>query len=518
MSDTPSDSTNFTGFRALFWPIHRHELKKLIPMLLIFFFITLGYNILRMLKDTLVVTAKDSGAEVIPFIKVWLMFPGSIFLAFIYTRLNNHLSRERVITLMFSMFLLFFFLFTFILFPHRESLRLDHLADSMASVLPAGCKGLVAMVRHWIFSGFYVMSELWGNIVLFVLFWGFANQVTKVGESKRFYALFGFGGNISGIIGGWVSISVSRIPFLPWIPYGTNAWEQTLMILVSITLVGGLCALLLFKWLIRNVVSTSEAESTSPTNEKKERHSMRKNMRHLLSSKYLIFMGIIVLAYNLAINLVEVLWKHEMHALFPNPTEYHTYFSEVSTIIGVVATLSSLLISGQSIRRFGWTFTALATPIIVFVTSAAFFFLFFTKDSHSAFYYSLFGVSPLALVVWVGSFQNIACRAAKYTVYDATKEMAFVPLDKKTIVKGKAAIDGVINRMGKSSGSFIHQSLLFFFSSLSASAPWVAAILFTVVGCWFWATKKLGKEFNELTQSTTTPVPSYSTKTEAQPA
>ncbi len=61
----------FSKWRAFFWPIHSHELKKLTPMLLIFFLISFAYNILRNLKDTLIVTATASGAEAIPFIKVF---------------------------------------------------------------------------------------------------------------------------------------------------------------------------------------------------------------------------------------------------------------------------------------------------------------------------------------------------------------------------------------------------------------------------------------------------------------
>src|SRR5258708_3886181 len=103
-----SGNAEFGRLRSYLWPIHRGELKKLLPMLLMFFFITFDYNILRTMKDSLVVTAKDSGAEIIPFIKVWVMFPGSILLTYIFTRLSNRLARETVFYVMLSIFLLFF--------------------------------------------------------------------------------------------------------------------------------------------------------------------------------------------------------------------------------------------------------------------------------------------------------------------------------------------------------------------------------------------------------------------------
>ncbi len=74
-------------------------------MLLIFFFISFNYNVLRTMKDSLIVTAKNSGAEVIPYLKVWAMFPMAVLLTFIYTRMANRWSRETVFYAMTSLFL-----------------------------------------------------------------------------------------------------------------------------------------------------------------------------------------------------------------------------------------------------------------------------------------------------------------------------------------------------------------------------------------------------------------------------
>lgn len=37
--------------------------------------------------------------------------------------------------------------------------------------------GPIAIIRNWTYCLFYVMAELWGSVVVSVLFWGFANQV-----------------------------------------------------------------------------------------------------------------------------------------------------------------------------------------------------------------------------------------------------------------------------------------------------------------------------------------------------
>jgi len=499
-------SSEFSRVRSFIWPVHNCELKKLIPMLLIFFLISFDYNILRIMKDTLMVTAKGSGAEVIPFVKVWAMFPGAIAMTWIFTKLSNSFSRERVFYIMMGIFLTYFALFIFVLYPARSFLHPDQLTDALQTTLPLGLKGCIAMLRNWIFTSFYAMSELWGNIVLFVLFWGFANQVTRLDEAKRFYGLFGIGANLSGIFAGQASVWFSSSVYNPALPFGTDAWEQSLFFLITLVLIAGLAAIALFRWIHTNILPDPRYHTPSdkqPQEQERPKLSLRESVRYLLRSRYLCYIAIIVIAYNVVINLVEVLWKHQVHELYPTPLDFNIYMNQVSTIIAFVATFSAMFISGNAIRRCGWTFTAMLTPIILFLTSVGFFAFFFCKEPLQELSMLLFGATPLAMVVFFGSAQNILCRAAKYSVFDASKEMAYVPLTDESKTLGKAVIDGVGSRLGKSGGALIHQTLLLSLSTLTASAPYVAAILLATVAIWAIATRLLGKEFNALTQQPT---------------
>lgn len=460
-------------------------------MLAIFFLLSFDYNVLRCMKDTLVVTAKHSGAEVIPFIKVWAMFPTSVLLTILFIKLSNRYGRERVVYLMLSLFLLFFGLFALVLYPNQEAIHPHTFCDMLSETLPSGFKGLVAMIRYWSFTIFYVMSELWSNIVLFLLFWGFANQVTKVEEAKRFYGLFGIGTNLSGIASGQLSIFVTQ-SFT-----GEKAWDKTLPILIIAVVLAGALSLLIFYKLNRTMERYPElAGDINPDERKKPKLSMRESIKTVFASKYLLCIAIIVVTYNVVINLVEVLWKHEVRELYPNPQNYNIYMNQVTTWIGIVATLSALFVSGNAIRLMGWTFTALLTPFILFATSLGFFGFFFLKDS-TAMLHFFPAIEPLAMVVFFGTLQNCCSRAAKYTVFDATKEMAFIPLARQEKLIGKSAIDGVFNRLGKSGGSVIHQGLLIAFGSFTATAPIVAVVLFSIILIWAWAVKSLGKEFSK---------------------
>lgn len=42
----------------------------------------------------------------------------------------------------------------------------------------------IAVIEYWTFSLFYCASELWGSVVISVLFWSLANEVCTIDEAK----------------------------------------------------------------------------------------------------------------------------------------------------------------------------------------------------------------------------------------------------------------------------------------------------------------------------------------------
>jgi AAA family ATP:ADP antiporter len=363
-------------------------------------------------------------------------------------------------------------------------------------MLPAGFKGFIAMFRNWTFTLFYMMSELWGTAILSVLFWGFANAITKVDEAKRFYGLLMIGANIAGTFSGQASVLLSDTHFIQCLPYGKCSWDQSVLFLNCLIVVSGVATMGIFRWLNRRVIRHDEELAEPP---EKIKMSMRENFAYLLKSKYLLRIALIVLAYNLVINLIEVVWKNQIKELYPNPSEYNMYMGEVMTLMGVIATVASFA-TVFAIRRFSWTFTALIPPVILLTTGVCFFACILFPNSGLTWLAALMGSTPLVLSVTLGGLQNCLSRASKYTIFDATKEIAFIPLSDECKLKGKAAIDGVGSRLGKSGGAVIHQSLLLVFATVAASTPYVAVIFLAVVLVWIFSVVSLGKQFDALTK------------------
>ncbi|AAF39198.1 ADP,ATP carrier protein 1 [Chlamydia muridarum str. Nigg] len=484
----------FGKLRSFLWPIHMHELKKVLPMFLMFFCISFNYTILRDTKDTLIVTAPGSGAEAIPFIKLWLVVPSAVVFMLIYAKLSNILSKQALFYAVLSPFVVFFALFPLVIYPYRHILHPTDFADTLQAILPSGFLGFIAMLRNWTFAAFYVLSELWGSVMLSLMFWGFANEITKISEAKRFYALFGVGANVALLISGPAIVWSSKLRAS--LGEGVDPWGVTLYFLMAMFLCS--CAIIAacYWWMNRYVLTDPRFYNPAELKAKKSKPkmSMGESFSYLLRSPYMLLLALLVICYGVCINLVEVTWKSQLKMQFPNPNEYSAFMGTFSFWTGVVSVFVMLFIGGNVIRRFGWLTGALVTPVMVLVTGAIFFALVIFRD-HATGLVAALGTTPLMLAVVVGAVQNILSKSTKYALFDATKEMAYIPLDQEQKVKGKAAIDVVAARFGKSGGSLIQQGLLVVCGSISAMTPFLAVALFAIIMVWLTSATKLNKLF-----------------------
>lgn len=498
--------TEFSRWRAFFWPVHAFELKKIVPMLFMFFGISFIYTILRDTKDTLIVTT--AGAEAIPFLKVWGTVPAAIVFMLIYAKLSNILSKEALFYTIIVPFIIFFGLFACLFYPNREVMQPNAFADYLLQVLPAGCSGLVEAIRNWIYSVFYVLAELWGSAILSLLFWGFANDITKVSEAKRFYALLGLGANIALLCSGPAIVFASDI--LKSAPAGQDAWQISLNYLMGMVVVAGISIIITYYWINRNVLTDARffaQGDMAKAKKEKPKMSIGDSLLFLAKSPYILCLAVLVIAYGVSINLVEVTWKNQLKLQYPNPNDYSTFMGYFSTVTGAATIIMLLFVGGNAIRK-GWGFAAMITPVVLLITGTAFFAFVLFRENLTG-YIAMMGTSPLMMAVLFGAAQNIMSKSAKYSLFDPTKEMAYIPLDQESKVKGKAAIDVVGARLGKSGGSMVQQVLLLMCGSIAAITPYIAVVLFFIIAAWLVAVRALNKRFVALTSQP---------KQEAQPA
>ncbi len=501
----------FGFWRSIVWPIHREESKKVVSMLLLMALLCICYSILRNLKDTVILTANASGAEVITFIKVWGILPGAILFTWIYSKLRSRFNREQVFYIIIGGFVTYFLFFTFVLFPSSETLHFNALGNTLRSALPEGFSGLIAMICNWTYTLFYIISEMWSVLVLTVLFWGFANDITPLSEAKRSYGLLNIGSNIAPILGGLLAnLFIQKMLAVPKDQVTAIELHQSLISLTLMISIFAMTAMGVLYWINRKVLpyekdaKDSHADSVKKSN--KKRLSLRDCIRYISKSKYLASLAFIVLGYNIAINFTDILWKNQIKQHFADPNEMLTHMNHVTIGIGCFATMGGVLFS-TLVRRFGWTFVAILTPTLMVTMAVGFFGFLFFGDALTGFTMSLFGTTPFIMTVYIGSLQNCLSKAGKYSVFDASKELAFLALDSESRLRGKAAIDGLGSGLGKSGASVTYQAMILGMGSITISTPYIAAILILVFAAWFTSVRYISKEFKTKSQEAKVSVP-----------
>ena len=467
-------------FLKSLWPVQRSEWGRFFPTFLLGFLICFNYYLLRPIKDTVVVTMSSSGAGVIPFLKLWGVLPAVIGAAFLMSLLYRKLSRPTVFYLGTTAFLLYFIIFTLFLYPSRELLALDTFASALHTHLPQGFAAPIELIRQWPLSLFYIVCELWKVVVLMVLFWGYVNSRTDVRAAQRLYAPLMVGGSLSGWLAGEITIATSGYE-----------WSSMLTLLISLVALVGAACLALFAW-VHRVHGKEERPTKDPVPEAYKPRSALEALRLVLRSRVLLCIAVMIIAEYVAFNLVEVLWKEQMHRLYPNPADFCGCTGKVLRWTGILGIIASLFISGNVVRRFGWLTITLLTPIVLALTSFAFFFFLFGAPIGA----------PVGLAVFFGAVHNCTSRAARQAFADPAKEMAYLPLPSDLQTQGKTFVDGVSPTIGKTGGALIQQGLLLAVPDIMGTAPFAAGLVFLSLIAAAGAVLAVGRPYRQLLKPT----------------
>lgn len=480
-------SPGFLGIAPLTW-------AKVLPLGGMFFCILFNYTVLRSSKDVLIVTAPGSGAEVIPLLKV-LNTPMAVGFTVIYSTLAAKLSREQLFYAVLIPFLVFFGAFAAVVYPNKEALQPNGFCDMLLKTFGEGFSGPIALIRNWSYVCFFMMAEIWGSVVISLLFWGTANQVMTVQEAKQFYPLFGMGANLSLVVAGRAIQYFSNLK--DKVPAGVDSWGVALKGMMGMVVFSGLCICGFYYILTGIVVPKMQAAQIAagvpPKKKNKTKMSSGDSIKFLTSSPYIRDMATMVIAFGVCINLVEVTWKAKLKDQFPNPADYSAFMGVFSEYTGVV-TLGMMMVGRFVLGKFGWGVAALATPTVLLITALMFFGLVLAGDVVKA-PLAAFGLTPLYAAVVVGAAQNVFSRSSKYSLFDPCKEMAYIPMDSSEQAQCKAAIDVMGNLIGKSGGAVVQQGLIVACGSLANSTPALGVLLTSIILFWMKACVSLNTQF-----------------------
>ena len=480
------------------FPIHKEELPKFFCIALMLMLTIYIYSILRNTKDTLLLT--HLGPELISTTKLWSVLPSAIIFMLVYTKLANMATRTTIYHGLIWFFISFFVLFNFVLYPNIDHLMLN--MDGAIQAMPY-MKYMLQMIAGWPVVMFYVLSELWGSVMMALMFWQLANQITTVTESKRFYPLFLLVGQTGLLLSGAFSIYYADGSASSNVELIKQNWQSFLTTMTTSLLIAGIalstCLILLGKLIGKNRIN----DITTPCDRKKKtRLGFADSLKYVFSSKYIGLIVLLVLCYGISINLVEGVWKASVNQNFAgNKGAIQNFFGNIqiwTAISGFIAMYSGSYL--LSIMR--WRTGASLTPIMIAITGLLFFvFIIFRGTGMVSTMIIALGFTPVYLAVMFGGAQNVLSKSVKYAFFDPTKEMSYIPLDEDLKTKGKAAADVIGARLGKSTGAAIQWGMLqigYMFNpnvSLMGLATYFFIIFAVILMIWFMSAYSLDKKF-----------------------
>lgn len=485
--------------RSLLFPVYPHEFKKFLPMAFIMLCVLFNYTVLRNTKDALIATGAGAGIEAIPYLKSIFVMSGAILFVVIYTKLANLFSSEKVFYLLGSFFLLFFGCFTFFMYPHVDVLHPSlETVQSLQLEFPR-LKFLISVWGVWTYSLFYVFAELWGSVMVSLLFWQFANEIVRSKEAGRFYPLFVLVGNIGLIFSGKAVEMLSDIR--KQLPPEVDAWGISLQYLGTCIVLAGILMMATYYWMHRKVLTDKRFYDPSEKKQKKKKAklSVVESFKYIGSNPYVGLIALLVLSYGASINLVEFIWKKQIATHFAgDPNGYNAFMGSFSMWTGI-STITIIFLTKGIINRLGWFVGAIITPSVLLIGGISFLsFVLFREELNPLIMSTGFSATYAAVIL--GMIQNISTKGAKYALFDPTKEMSYIPLDQELKVKGKAAVDVVGARLGKASGGWLIMTLFFIVSAQDAMdvAPFLSFLVIGIVLLWFYAVVALSRRYNKL--------------------
>ena len=460
---------------------------KVLPLGCIFFGASFNLAILQSLKDSIMVTT--AGAETLPFLASCVVLPSSLGFFLLYGKMVESLPSKMIFYVSIMPLVAFYLLFTLVLYPNHAALHPMWLVDSLAQWVPQGLMGLVKVVQYWTFSLFYCSAELWGSVVISVLFWSLANEVCTISEAKSVYPLMGIAANVALVLSGtFVKLVNTQIAV-------GNTYVSLCWLVGGIVTMSSFMALAkatLDKFVIGDYCSLDPATASKPKSKKKG--NMAESFAIIRESPKISNLAILVMSYGISHRLFEFAWKASLRALYPTAQAYQTILAEVAIATGW-ATITFMILGKFVFQYLGWGAAASATPVAMLTSGGVFFVLSLLSGSMAASGNMMFGLEPTTMAfmgVAAGAITQVFARSSKFSLFDPAKEMVYIEMSKDEKSKGKAAVDLIGSQIGKSGGAWVTQALLLITGSMTASLPIIASVFMLVIFSWLRAVRNLG--------------------------
>ncbi|OAG29064.1 ATP:ADP antiporter, AAA family [Nematocida displodere] len=504
-----------------FFKVLKVEYPKFFCLAALGFSISFIYSTLRDGKDAIVMSRMVPAS--IPFLKTFVvLFFTVLFGIFFQVLMANGVPMRKIMiraNLGFAGYFLVYGLLVNFLSEHFEPGRfvvLDMFSDGKMAVNKLeGLKGLFLLYNFWTGSLFYLSSELWGSIILSLMFFGCVNEVCPLKQALRFYPLFMVSANIALVASGVLGHIV--VAMSGGNPDTIYAFYRYFLVFISVLCVGNV---FLYRHLMDKIIPFPIYILEGPKRSKsKTKVGVIKGITTAFSNSIILCLSISVLSYGMVTNLTEGAYNSTI-ANAAKSTGVSTLTTTLQTkatqqiLIGL-ATIVFLLSPLKSfIQTRGWLSLGLLSPLFSLVGALIFFGCVWANVTSGA-----KGTTGLAKTVatklgallggapktrtesekHVGMIVTSLIKIMKYAAFDICKEAIGMKIPEAHRSRFKGVYDGVFGKFGKSAASGLQIILMAIFNTSdireSVTVTATGVILVTLV--WLYASYYLGAQYTK---------------------
>jgi AAA family ATP:ADP antiporter len=416
----------------------KRDIGRIVLLFLFFFFIISCFWSLKPLRSSSVV--KAFGPEYYPLFKQGFLLIVPIVLA-VYSMASCYLSRSGIVYFFTSIFTILTVTFWIIFkwFPSDLS-----------------------KIAFFFFIDGYIT-------VMVAIFWTYMNDTFQSHEAKKLYGIIGSGGILGGIVGSAISGKASV------------ALGPDIILVASIFLVSIIAVMYLLerKRKADPVQSKIDVGPVCPHGDQKVSTVLTEGIRLVMKGKYLIYVVAIVGIYEIVSTVVDYQFNAASSAAFEGVAQMAQFQGQVFFYANVAAFFVMALLTPFIHRKCGIMAGLLFLPIALLLGAIGFY------------------VQPILAVsaIMIGAEAAFA-----YSINQASKEILYVPLDRRSKYKGKAFIDMFIFRAGKAVGAtlVLSYSLWLIHNGFTHRFLMVTSIILIVI--WLLSVVMAGRAFKERSQ------------------
>lgn len=503
------------------WPLSifkvaKVERPKFIRMASMFFFIAYIYSVLRDTKDAVVIERQSPTS--INFLKTLFVTPFSIIAVMIIQKWLSFSTVSRILKGMTLIFGIYFLLYGSVILFFQEKIEpgrfktIDALGDGKWEV-----RGLefayafLLTLNFWTSSLLYVTSEMWGNLILSLLFMSYSNDICPFKQSLRFVPLFYIFSNVGLFFSGLTMLAFCHIQD-NW-SFTYNKYVINFIFIVS----GFICVLI---WLLQLNLESSilskpiyKVEGAQKKKKSKPKVGFIEGFSYIFRSKLLFWICSIVLGYNISANLVDQIFKIVMKvAADKENVAAGSYVMRTQAYNQITIALLVILIlvtpMAQSVQLLGWRFVGSLTPLWAIIGSSAVYLSAIYNTSvlgqnYFSFLNSMLGgrgwEDYIVAEKWIDQVVVGGFKVAKYAFFDIAKEAISMRINRDDRAFYKSIYDGICGKLGKSGGSIISIGLTGIMNARDVRMGSQFFFLMSGILClaWLYGVFYLGRKYNE---------------------